>query len=186
MAKKRLHLDKQVHFPPFKYGDRCYDLSHLDAHKVEFIHNNDPKKTPISYTFYVSYSFHCFAKDFSSLDDTQRHALMYHTQKESRPFCFRRYHLSKSLPDIMSHLDTSKLVFHGGYESYATCTVEDEKGDKLEYFVSFEAYRWQKKLRLHVKSAYPLDQPLGKVKKVNIFAIARALLQNKPLPKPQK
>nr|OED51866.1 hypothetical protein BEI47_19875 [Aliivibrio fischeri] len=53
MAKKRLHLDKQVHFPPFKYGDRCYDLSHLDAHKVEFLHNNDPKKDPIRYTFGV-------------------------------------------------------------------------------------------------------------------------------------
>lgn len=182
----QLKLDKVTHWQPFKFGNELYDLSHLDAHQVTYIQKGDSKNPERKYTFYVTYSFHCFAKDYPTLTTKERKALTYTSEKESRPFCKRRYFLSRKLPKIISDLHESNLVFHAGHESYATCKMEDENGKEIEYYVSFSTYRYQKKLRLHVQSAYPLDTPLGRRKKVNFFTIAFNLLKGKPLPTPQK
>ena len=183
MIKKRLNLDKPTHWSPFQLNGAIYDLSHLDAHTVEYIRQTSPELPEEKYLFYVTYSFHCFAKDYPALSNQDKKLLEYVTEREVRPFCFMRFSLSKQLPHIMSQLDQN-LVFHGGHGSYATFKLNDDDGKEVNYFVSFAAYRYQKKLRLHVKSAYPQDEPLGRVKKVNIFAIGRALLRNKELPKP--
>lgn len=186
MTKKHPQLDKPVHWQPFRLDDVTYDLSHLDSHVVELVHTAQGDKAAITYRFHVTYSFHCFAKAYPEQSEEDRKRLEYVTHKEARPFCFKRYELSKNLPEIVENLDSAKLIFHAGYESFAVCEVKNLDGDDVDYFVNFVAYREKKKLRLHIKSAYPLDEKLGKVKKVNIFAIARAVLQNKPLPKPQK
>lgn len=186
MAKKKFKVDKVAHWKPFRIDGAVYDLSHLDYHQVTYTLNNDPDKKPIEYIFHVTYSSHCFAKDYEFQTKLDKERLAYVAGSETRPFCFRRYQLSKSLPGIIENLDSSKLVFHGGYETFATCKAMDEDDNEVDYFVSFTAYRQQKKLRLHIQSAYPLNERLGKVKKVNIFAIARALLANKPLPKKPK
>ena len=179
MATRRPKLDKQVHFPPFRIDEQVYDLSHLDSHQVVYSQpaaDNKPAKT---YTFHVTYSMHCFAKDYEHLTDLDRQRLMYHAQKESRPFCCLRYELSKSLPGYIADLPNA-FVFHGGHQSYAICPAPDG----TEYFISFVTYKYQKKLRLHVQSAYPLDEPLGRRKKVGFFTIAARLQQGRPLPKP--
>ncbi|MEZ9455624.1 hypothetical protein [Vibrio sp. 10N.286.49.A11] len=181
--KKRLKLDHESHWPPFRLGDDIYDLSHLDAHIVEYTQPKKGKNPERTYRFYITYSFHCFAKDYPELTDQDRARLEYKTRKDTRPFCFKRYELSKQLPDIIKKIPSS-YVFHSGYESFATCEVQQD-GTDIQYFVSFVAYREMKKLRLHIKSAYPLDDPLGKTKKVNFFNIASNLLRNRPLPKPQ-
>lgn len=184
IKKKRLKLDKVSHWQPFELDGEKYDLSHLDAHVVEYIQPGDSKNPERRYKFYITYSFHCFAKDYAHLSEKERERLKYKTDKDSRPFCFKRYELSKNLPAIIKNLGTSH-VFHGGYESYATCDVQDDNGEQIQYFVSFVAYREMKKLRLHIKSAYPLTEELGKTKKVGFFNIAKNLLTNKPLPTPQ-
>ena len=60
----------------------------------------------------------------------------------------------------------------------------DSNGIEVEYFVAFAAFRESKGLRLHIHSAYPIYEGIGKVKKVGFFVIAKNLLQNKELPKP--
>lgn len=62
-----------------------FDLSFLDAHQVCYRHEK-PDRPTITYEFLVTYSFHCFAKDYDSLHPDLRRELMYHAPRESQPF----------------------------------------------------------------------------------------------------
>lgn len=167
----------------FTFDEITYDLSHLDAHWVELIDDRKPDQS-ISYRLHVTYSFHCFAKDDGSLeaDEIERH--LYHAPKESRPFHFERYVLSKQLPVIIESLNEQKTrVFHRGHEQYATSKVVDANGDEVDYLVVFSVFREHKQLRLHVSSAYPVEEGIGQTKKVSIYVLAHNALHNKAMPK---
>jgi hypothetical protein len=110
---------------------------------------------------------------------------MYSAPRESRQFNFERYQLSKQLPSIIKSLgDKETLVCHAGYRKFATVKILDSNGTEVYYYVVFAVFKEVKKLRLHVQSAYPKYESIGKVKKVGFFVIAKNLLNNKKLPKP--
>jgi hypothetical protein len=110
---------------------------------------------------------------------------MYDAPRESRPFNFERYELSKQLPSIINLLGNKEtLVCHAGYGNFATVKVLDSNGSEVSYFVPFAVFKENKKLRLHVQSAYPKYEGIGRVQKVGFFVIAKNLLHNKKLPKP--
>jgi hypothetical protein len=168
----------------FTFNNTTYDLSHLNAKWVEYIDNRNIEK-PVVYKFIVTYSFHCFAKDSGNLPEEELKLLIYKTPKESRPFNIERYELSKQLPNIISSLGSKEiLVCHGGHGNFAALKTLDANGNEVYYYVSFKVFREEKKLRLHVLSAYPLNEPLEKVKKVGFFVLAKNLLDGKRLPKP--
>ncbi len=168
----------------FTLNSEIYDLSHLNAHSVEYLDNRDTNKL-ITYKFIVTYGLHCFTKELQELTNEESQLLMYNATRESRPFNFERYYLSKQLPEIIKALGQSTtLVCHAGYQNYAIVKVVDSEGVKVDYFVVFRVFKESKKLRLHVTSAYPKDEGIGKIKKVNLFVIAKNLLNNKKLPKP--
>lgn len=160
------------------------DLSFFDAHEVTYI-QSAVGKPDREYRFYVTYSFHCFCKDYSSLTSDERVALMYHAPKESRPFCDRRYALARQfLRDIIQTLGVRK-VMHAGYGSYAAVEVQLDNGETGFYYVVFDVFREKKKFRLHVTSAYPVEaKPGGKT--VSFFVIAYNLSVGKKLPEPPK
>jgi hypothetical protein len=177
-------VDEVTSWRSFTFENVTYDLSHLDAQWVEYLDNRDPEKQ-VTYKFIVTYSFHCFAKDSEGLSEEDSQLLMYQAPKDSRAFNFERYELSKHLPKIIDALgEKETLVCHAGYGSFAAVKILDTSGNEIDYFVSFVVFKEKKKLRLHVQSAYPLDQKLGNVKKVGFFAIAKNLLLGKKLPKP--
>lgn len=171
---------------PFKpKNGPAIDLSYLDAHEVIYSHSVAGKET-VTYKFWVTYSMHCFAKDYEHLSPDESEALMYRGPKESRPFCHERYNLSRThLRSIIEGLGTNKVkVHHAGYGGYAAAPMLDQDGKKGWYFVSFKIYSERKKYRLHVTSAYwTPDKPGGKV---GFFTILENLRNGKPLPKPQK
>jgi len=153
----------------FTYKSQVYDLSHLNAHWVEYLDDRD-KNNPISYKFIVTYSLHCFTKESNELTDEELQLLMYNAPKESRPFNFERYNLSKLLPDITKLLgEKTTLVCHAGYGNFATVKILDSNGIEINYFVVFNVFRENKKLRLHIQSAYPKYDGIGKIKKVSFF-----------------
>lgn len=169
----------------FSANGQIYDLSHLNAHWAEYIDDRDINK-PVTYKFIVTYGFHCFTKASDDLTDEQSNLLMYHAPKESRPFNFERYHLSKQLPNIVKALgDQTTLVIHAGYGNYATVKVLDSRGIEVDYFVAFTVFREKKKYRLHVVSAYPKYDGIGKIQKVKFFTIANNLSKGKKLPRPK-
>ena len=164
-------------------GD-IYDLSHLNAHWVEYLDQRD-EENQITYKFIVTYGLHCFTKDSDDLSSEESQLLMYSAPRESRQFNFERYQLSKQLPSIIKSLgDKETLVCHAGYGNFATVKILDSNGIEVDYYVVFAVFKEVKKLRLHVLSAYPKYEVLGKVKKVGFFVIAKNLLNNKKLPKP--
>ncbi len=180
MGQKFNTVDEITSWKNFTLDDQVYDLSHLDAHWVEYLDDRD-ENSQITYKFIVTYGFHCFTKE----SDNQSFVSLYHAPKESRHFNIERYHLSKYLPDIIEKLaEKTSLVVHAGYGNYATVRVLDSNNIEIEYYVVFKVFREKKKLRLHVLSAYPKDEGIGKIKKVNFLIIANNLLKNTKLPSP--
>jgi hypothetical protein len=110
---------------------------------------------------------------------------MYYSPRESRHFNTERYYLSQELPGIiLSPSQKTTLVCHAGYGKFASVKVLDSNGVEIDYFVVFTVFKESKKLRLHVQSAYPVCEGIGKIKKVSFLVIANNLLTNKKLPKP--
>jgi hypothetical protein len=169
----------------FILEDELYDLSHLNAHWVEYLDKRDEEK-PITYKFIVTYGLHCFTKNLDELPIEESQLLMYSAPRELRPFNFERYKLSKQLPGIIKALgEKETLVCHAGYGKFATVKVLDSNGIEVDYFVAFAVFKESKRLRLHVQSAYPKYEGIGKVRKVGFFVIAKNLLNNKKLPSPK-
>ena len=139
---------KEQHWPAFTCDGITYDLSHLDAHELTFTLKEG------SYRFIVTYSHHCFAKDCpvgTNIDPKW----LYPSGNELRNFHVERYELSKKLPALLPNLVTAR-TYHAGYNAYAFCEVL--QGDLVVYYkVAFVVYRYAKKFRLHIASAYPVD-----------------------------
>jgi hypothetical protein len=169
-------------------GDRStlngvvYNLSHLDAHQAEYY----DEKYALTYKFIVTYSCHCFTESPNKSTNQDSSQLTYTAPHESRLFNFERYHLSKQLPNIIRVLaEQETLVFHADYSNYATAKPLNSQGSEVDYFVVFTVFKEAKKLRLHVLSAYPKTEGIGRVQKVQFLFIANNLLRNKKLPQPR-
>jgi hypothetical protein len=175
-----------AHWRPFEHRGTVYDLSHLDAHEVEYQDSRHPDSL-ITYKFTITYGLHCFTQDAPHLSPSEQAALMYQGPRESRVFNLERYNLSINLPVIIQNLASKNTtVFHTEQrDTYATVKLLTPEGNAINYFVVFTAFRENKRFRLHVRSAYPKEN-LGKIKKVSFFSIAHNLLKNKPLPKPNQ
>ncbi|WP_447874500.1 stationary phase growth adaptation protein [Serratia fonticola] len=159
-----------------------WDLSFLDAHAVTYTHRSEGKEDRV-YKFIVSYSFHCFCKEYPEQSEDEKRALMYDSPRESRPFCRVRYGLAKRyLRDIVLSLDRQRIV-HAGHGSYAVVEALNDAGESCFYHVPFRAFRENKKLRLHVTSAYPVATMPGGGK-VGFYVIAHNLMTGKRLPHP--
>jgi hypothetical protein len=177
-------VEEVANWRSFTLDGKIYDLSHLNAQWVEYLDTRDAEK-PTTYKFIVTYGLHCFTKDLEELSTEKSQLLMYNAPRESRPFNFERYELSKQLPGIINSLGNKEtLVCHAGYGKFATVKVLDSNGSEVSYFVPFAVFKENKKLRLHVQSAYPKYEGIGRVQKVGFFVIAKNLLHNKKLPKP--
>lgn len=160
----------------FVRGGESYDLSHLDVSLVKYEIESK------SYEFYVTYSHHCFAKTVVGFNDCE--SWLYPFDKDPRHFHKERYRLSFGLPRIIQALPTSN-TYHGRAGSYAVCEITNSFGQQVFYQVVFKVYRASKKYRIHVMSAFPIDERPSP-RKVRFSVIVRALASGKELPKPQK
>lgn len=179
-----MKLNEVVHWREFIADDgTVFDLSFLDGKKVTYKHSAKGK-ADVFYEFYVTYSFHCFTKDYPELSDNDRSILAYNAPKETRPFCIVRYDYAKKyLCDIIENLGTPEyIITDAGYSNYITAKLITESGNIIWYKVPFKVFRENKKYRLHVLSAYPTNErPAGG--KIGFFVIAYNLRTGKPLPR---
>lgn len=179
MTKKKFPTISEVcHWSKYRHADEDFDLSHLDAKTVEY---ENPLPGPAQYRFYVTYSSHCFTTsrpDEQSLGD-------YPDPKDARSFCKYRYQCSFYLPDIVASLaNEGNHCYFAGYNRFATIKLTLEGGETIDYHMVFKAFKEQKKLRLHVVSAYPLDEPPGS-KKIKFLAIAYNTLMGREIKEPK-
>lgn len=97
MKKKFPSISEVCEWRAFGCDGEQFNLRHLDAQIVEY---DNPYPGPDKYRFYVTYGFHCFTTSRPDEDSLGE----YHSPKESRPFCRKRYELSKYLPDLVARL----------------------------------------------------------------------------------
>nr|WP_020978407.1 PRK09717 superfamily protein [Proteus mirabilis]AFW18054.1 PRK09717 superfamily protein [Proteus mirabilis] len=77
-----VNIDEVAKWRPFTDQDgNIWDLSFLDAHEVSYTHCS-PGKPDIVYKFTVSYSFHCFCKDYPEQTEEEKLSLMYDAGKD--------------------------------------------------------------------------------------------------------
>ncbi|AHF01404.1 stationary phase growth adaptation protein [Thiomicrospira aerophila AL3] len=186
MTKGIGQISEVKEWKPFQYNGEVYHLDHLDAHFVEYKFDlDDPQR---HYKVIVTYSFHCFAKDYDHYTDDERQGLLYHAPKESRPFNFERYNYSKNMRKIIEELHQREdcIIGYAGYDNYAVFTYQTKSGEKHQYKIAFNVFTEKKKLRMHISSAYlndNLEDP--KKMKVNFEAILKNVRLNKKPPKPR-
>ena len=176
-----MKMDEVEKWRPFTDEEgNTRDLSFLEAHEVLYTHRCEGKADKV-YKFIVSYSFHCFCKDYPEQSEEEKRALMYHSPKESRPFCKNRYGLAQRyLKDMILSLDHQRII-HAGYGSYAVIEALNHEGERCPR--PLQSVPGTEKLRIHVTSAYAVDAKPGGGK-VGFFVIASKLLAGKPLPHP--
>lgn len=185
-----MNIDEVTEWPAYTdQNGESFDLSFLNAKKVTYRHVAKDKPD-VLYDFWVTYSLHCFAKDYEYQSDSEKQELMYHSPKkvngkpiESRPFCLQRYALaSEYLCHIVESLGSAEFaVKDGGYNSYLVVKLLDDYGQTTWYNVPFKVFRENKKFRLHVLSAYQTEEPRGGGK-IGFFIIAYNLKMNRKLP----
>ncbi len=157
-----------------------YDFSHLNACKHTFQHPNRNE----SYTLFFTFSHHVFTRGVKEEDNLESTPI-YPYPSDERIFDTTRLQLSKYLPQIVATLP-DQFCYHGGYSRYCSCKIDQEDGTAVYYQVVYRAWKERGKMRFHIESAYPLQENLGKVKKVNFWVICHNLLRGKKLPQPAK
>ncbi len=164
----------------FNVGNVEYDFSHLNSCKHTFQH---PKRKE-SYTLFFTFSHHVFTRGIKE-EESLKSVAIYPYPSDKRAFDLTRFTLSKRLPNIVKTLP-KQFCYHGGHSRYCSCKVEQENGVEIYYQVVYRAWKERGKMRFHIESAYPLQEKLGRVKKVDFWVICYNLLFGKPLPKPAK
>ncbi|GAL15167.1 heat shock protein C [Vibrio astriarenae] len=180
MAKPLFNLpDRAVQqWKAFSLDNENFDLTHLDAQKIVFKH---PKRNE-QYTLFFTFSHHAFTRSIKNNEQVEeKHCYPYPVDK--RIFDEARYRLSRHLPHIVETLP-EQFCYHGGYSRYCSCKLKDDDGTEINYQVVYRVWKERGKMRFHVESAYPLGEPLGRVKKVDFWVICHNLLRNKKLPAP--
>ncbi|TXR54169.1 heat-shock protein [Reinekea thalattae] len=181
MTKKQLFNlpDNEVQqWKNFNIGNHKYNLQHLNACKHHFDH---PERNE-SYTLFFTFSHHVFTRSIKAVENVKTDQI-YPYPSDQRAFDLARFKLSKHLPNIIQNLP-DQFFYHGGYSRYCSCKLTQENGTSIEYQVVYRTWKTRGKMRFHIESAYPLQAPLGKVKKVNFWVICHNLLHNKKPPQP--
>jgi hypothetical protein len=172
--------DKEYQFwKSFTYDGVDWDFSHLSVRKHTFQHPSRNER----YTVYFTISHHVFTTEIEQTPNVTDDQIYPYKTSDLRAFCKNRYQLSLHLPEILENLST-KFCYHGGFSRYCSCKLKDEKGNDILYQVVYRVWKERGKMRFHIESAYPLPEPLGKVKKVNFWVICHNLLKGKRMPKP--
>jgi hypothetical protein len=159
-----------VKWEAFRQAEETYDLSHL--HPCTIIYEVAAKgdRPALHFTVDVTYSKHCFSSELpkSGYYDA---ALFYRSRfdprdRDPRLFNFRRFLLSKQLPDIIATLVRRKCM-HTGHGNFFTVELTEAGGESVDYDVFFTASRSSTKgrLNLYVQSAFVREKeklPAGK------------------------
>lgn len=177
-----------MEWKPFVYQQVVYDLCHLHPKTITYRQPEKANKPARRYSVDVDFGLHCFTRGIKENERLNRD-LLYSDARETRVFDFRRYELSKLLPDIVDGLSELKC-YHTGKGNFFTVTAIDDQGEEAEYEIFFAASRSTKKgtITLFVQSAYVRDAEHGRrphFKPIRFLVILFNTLANRPIIVPQ-
>jgi hypothetical protein len=179
-----------IRWRPFEYQGKVYDLTHLHPRTVVYEQAAKGDKPSRCYTVDVVFGLHCFTRRFEEgkKPDT---ALIYADNREERIFDFRRYQLSRLLPEIIEGLPLRKC-YHSGKGNFFSVEITEENSERVEYDIFFAASRSSKKgvINLFVQSAYVRDPQYAasrpEMKPIGFYVILFNTLNNRPIKPPPK
>ena len=106
-----------IRWRPFEYQGKVYDLTHLHPRTVVYEQAAKGNKPSHCSTVDVVFGLHCFTRRFEEATNPDT-AVLYADNRETRIIDFRRYRLSRLLPEIVEGLPRRKYYHSGKGNSY--------------------------------------------------------------------
>ena len=145
----------------FNYGGRGYDLSHLHPRIFRFTRPAEGAHAAEVFDVEVRFTLHCFSRgprDGEAFDPL----LIYPDDYEARIFDFRRYKMSKRLPEIIQGMPARKPRHNKSRGNYFSVELVAENGDVVEYDIFFKVRKPGKgRLEMIVETAFVRDAGYG-------------------------
>jgi hypothetical protein len=138
----------------------------------------------------IIFSLHCFTRGFQP-DEEPEAALLYGDARETRIFDFKRYELSKRLPEIIKDLPRRKCYHTGKGNFFSVEIVNAEDRSFIEYDIFLAASRSTRKgiINLYVQSACVRDMEHGSnrphEKPIGFYIILSNTLNKRPIRPPK-
>jgi hypothetical protein len=142
----KYHIDSIQQWDDFYYQGKNYDMGHLNAHEVVFKGKKDDFK------FIVTYGLHCFAKD----NEPTSIPYLIKDGREEKNVDLERYEASKSLRSFINTLSKEDIkIYQTTEEKFFTLRVlNNSTGEEETYKICIAIYKENRKLRIHVISAF--------------------------------
>jgi hypothetical protein len=170
---------------PFNHDGNVYDLAHLHPCTLVYERPREGNKAAEVYNVDVIFTLHCFSRDLKPGEICDRN-LMCSDGPENRVFDFRRYELSKLLPEIIQALPSKKPYHNNNRRNFFTVEVVTESGSHVEYDIFFKVKKKAKgMLEMIVETAFVRDpgydstRPVGKP--IRFWIILHNTLNNKKI-----
>ena len=166
---------------PFTHATITYALDHLAPRTLVYVVPAKGEKPEIRYTVDVAYGTHCFTRGIPE-DGVYDRTLHYRDGREIRIFDFRRFELSKALPEIVETL-VGRDCKHGDRGNFFTVAQADENGTQIDYDVFFTLTKSprQGRLNLFLQSAYVGATLPTKPRRIRFEIILFNTLHKKPM-----
>jgi hypothetical protein len=152
---------------------------------LEFRRPSEGNKAAEVYKVEVTYTLHCFSRALKPEESCDNN-LMYSDGYESRAFDFRRYELSKLLPEIIQTLPDRKPYHNKNRRNFFTVEVVAENASTVEYDIFFKVKKKAKgQLEMIIETAFVRDpghdstRPDGKP--IRFWIILHNTLNNKKI-----
>lgn len=171
----KYHIDSIQEWESFSHKGDEYCLGHLKAHEVEFV-----GKDGTSYKFIVTYGLHCFTKN----ETAHNIPVLISDGREQQYVCLERYESSKKIRQVIESLDQPRVKIYQTFgEKFFTMHLLNNLTGELEpYKICVAFFRENRKLRLHVTSAFFAREGEGSPSKpitrngFSVFKIAKDIV----------
>jgi hypothetical protein len=157
-----------VNWSAFEHCGKTYDLAHLKSCTLRYERPAQGNKGNEIYLVDVVYTLHCFSRE-PKPDECYDKNLIYSDGHEDRLFDFRRFEMSKLLPEIVQGLPERKPFHNANRRNFFTVEVVAENGQRVEYDIFFKVKKKSKgRLEMIVETAFIRDpeycatRPAGK------------------------
>jgi hypothetical protein len=157
-----------VKWKAFQHDGKTYDLTHLHPRTFRFERPAEGTRPAEVYKVDTIFTSHCFTRQPKKAESYNKN-LLYSDGYESRLFDFRRYGLSKQLPEIVQTMPARKPYHNSNRRNFFTVEVLAESGNLVEYDIFFKLRKTARgRLEMIVETAFVRDpeydsiRPAGK------------------------
>jgi hypothetical protein len=146
-----------VKWKSFQYGGKTYDLSHLHPRTFRYVRPAEGNKPAEIYKVDTIFTSHCFTREPKKAENYDKN-LEYSDDYENRLFDFRRFELSKQLPEIIQTLPARKPRHNNNRRNFFSVEAIAENGAAVEYDIFFKVRKVSKgRLEMIVETAFVRD-----------------------------